>query len=62
MLVSAQIKAEWFNHTLLSEFAYARPWLSNDMRAALPDWVDHYNTRRARSALGDRPPVTPLAA
>jgi transposase InsO family protein len=56
-------KAERFNRTLLSEFAYARPWLSNNERcAALPDWVAHYNTRRAHSALGGRPPVSRLAA
>ena len=30
--------------------------------AALPDWVNHYNTRRAHSALGGRPPITRLAA
>ncbi len=56
-------KAERFNRTLQNEFAYARPWLSNtDRLAALPDWVDHYNTRRAHSALGGRPPITRLAA
>ena len=56
-------KAERFNRTLLSEFAYAQPWTSNDQRrAALPGWVAHYNTRRAHSALGGRPPVTRLAA
>jgi transposase InsO family protein len=56
-------KAERFNRTLLAEFAYARPWMSNnERRAALPHWVDHYNTRRAHSALGGRPPVTRLAA
>ena len=56
-------KAERFNRTLLAEFAYNQPWLSNtERRAALPGWVDHYNTRRAHSALGGRPPVTRLAA
>jgi transposase InsO family protein len=56
-------KAERFNRTVLSEFAYAQPWLSNDQRrAGLPDWVAHYNTRRAHSALGGRPPITRLAA
>jgi transposase InsO family protein len=55
-------KAERFNRTLQNEFAYARPWLSNpDRLAALPDWVAHYNTRRAHSALGGRPPLTRLA-
>ena len=56
-------KAERFNRTLLAEFAYAKPWLSNhDRCAALPDWVAHYNTQRAHSALGGRPPITRLAA
>jgi transposase InsO family protein len=56
-------KAERLNRTLLSEFAYAHPWLSNyDRLAALDTWVDHYNTRRAHSALGGRPPITRLAA
>lgn len=56
-------KAERFNRTLLNEFAYARPWLSNtDRLAALDSWVDHYNTRRAHSAIGGRPPITRLAA
>ena len=56
-------KAERLNRTLLTEFAYARPWLSNtDRLAALDSWVDDYNTRRAHSALGGRPPITRLAA
>jgi transposase InsO family protein len=56
-------KAERFNRTLLAEFAYAQPWTSNtDRLVALPGWVQHYNTRRAHSALGGRPPVTRLAA
>jgi transposase InsO family protein len=56
-------KAERLNRTLLTEFAYARPWLSNaDRLAALDTWVQHYNTRRAHSALGGRPPITRLAA
>ena len=56
-------KAERFNRTLLAEFAYAQPWLSNhDRLAAMDSWVDRYNTRRAHSALGGRPPATRLAA
>lgn len=56
-------KAERLNRTLLTEFAYARPWLSNHERlAALDSWVHRYNTRRAHSALGGRPPATRLAA
>jgi transposase InsO family protein len=56
-------KAERLNRTLLTEFAYARPWHSNhDRLAALDSWVHHYNTRRAHSALGGHPPITRLAA
>ncbi|MBN9797440.1 IS481 family transposase [Pseudonocardia sp. UM4_GMWB1] len=54
-------KAERFNRTLLDEFAYARPWLSNtDRLAALDDWVHAYNTQRAHSAIGGHPPITRL--
>jgi transposase InsO family protein/transposase-like protein len=56
-------KAERLNRTLLTEFAYARPWLSNhDRLAALDTWVHGYNTRRAHSALGGHPPITRLTA
>jgi transposase InsO family protein len=56
-------KAERLNRTLLAEFAYAQPWLSNtDRLAALDSWVDRYNNRRAHSAIGGRPPITRLAA
>ncbi len=55
-------KAERLNRTLLTEFAYARPWTSNQQRlAALDGWVEHYNTGRAHSALGGQPPITRLA-
>ena len=47
--------------TLLTEFAYARPWTSNTERlAALADWTHHYNTERAHSALGGQPPISRL--
>ena len=56
-------KAERLNRTLLTEFAYAKPWLSNhDRLDALDTWVERYNTRRAHSAPGGRPPITRLAA
>ncbi|MBP2475186.1 transposase InsO family protein [Crossiella equi] len=55
-------KAERFNRTLQTEFAYARAWTSNDERvAALPGWVDRYNTQRAHSALAGHPPISVLA-
>jgi transposase InsO family protein len=54
-------KAERFHRTLQTEFAYARPWLSNtDRLTALDTWVADYNTRRAHSALGGQPPITRL--
>lgn len=56
-------KAERFNRTLLSEFAYARPWTSNtDRLAALDGWMRDYNTQRAHTAVGGHPPITRLAA
>lgn len=55
-------KAERLNRTLLTEFAYARPWTSNHQRlTALDSWVSDYNTRRAHSALGGQPPISRLA-
>ncbi len=56
-------KAERFNRTLQTEWAYARPWISNDARtAALDGWLELYNTARSHSALGGRPPISRLAA
>ena len=56
-------KAERFNRTLRTEWAYATAWTSNDQRtAALDSWLEHYNTARSHSALGGRPPISRLAA
>ena len=56
-------KAERFNRTLLSEWAYARPWTSNQLRhRGLDRFLHHYNTRRGHSALGGKAPITRLAA
>ena len=56
-------KAERFNRTLQTEWAYATAWTSNDQRtAALDSWLEHYNTPRSHSALGGHPPVSRLAA
>ena len=56
-------KAERFNRTLRTEWAYATAWTSNDQRtAALDSWLDHYNTARSHSALGGHPPISRLAA
>jgi transposase InsO family protein len=56
-------KAERFNRTLLTEWAYARPWTSNALRRhGLDRFLAHYNTRRGHSALGGQPPISRLAA
>ncbi|MEZ7126373.1 IS481 family transposase [Nonomuraea sp. AD125B] len=52
-------KAERFNRTLLDEWAYARPYASNDERTiALPDFLHTYNHHRGHTALGGHPPIT----
>jgi transposase InsO family protein len=54
-------KAERFIKTLLSEWAYARRYRSNDERlAALPRWVDFYNHGRPHTALGGLAPMPVL--
>jgi transposase InsO family protein len=56
-------KAERFNRTLLTDWAYAQPWYSTAQRTAAFDaFLDHYNTRRAHTAAGGRPPISRLAA
>ena len=56
-------KAERFNRTLLTEWAYSQPWRSNEQRAAAFDGFLHrYNTRRGHTAAGGRPPISRLAA
>jgi transposase InsO family protein len=51
-------KAERFIRTLLDEWAYARPYTTNQARAdALPVFVDFYNRRRPHTALGGRSPL-----
>src|SRR3954468_4042500 len=50
---------ERFHRTLLEEWAYARPYVSNSERAkAYPDWLHRYNHHRGHPALGGRPPVS----
>jgi transposase InsO family protein len=50
-------KAERFIGTLLTEWAYARLYPSNEARlAALPAWLDFYNQRRPHTALGGLSP------
>jgi transposase InsO family protein len=51
-------KAERFIRTLLEEWAYARPYTTNQARAdALPVFVDFYNRQRPHTALGGRSPL-----
>ena len=53
-------KAERFIKTLLAEWAYGKPYRSNEERLrALPGWVAHYNEERTHTALGG---ITPQAA
>ena len=55
-------KAERFIRTLTSEWAYQQPWLStSDRTAALPGWLQHYNTQRPHTALGGHPPASRLS-
>jgi transposase InsO family protein len=52
-------KVERFNRTLLEEWAYSRPYASNDERtAALQDFLHAYNYHRCHTALGGQPPIT----
>jgi len=56
-------KAERFNRTLLTEWAYARAWASNSLRTRdLDRFLRRYNTQRGHSALGGKPPISRLAA
>ncbi|MFJ7158252.1 IS481 family transposase [Streptomyces sp. NPDC101118] len=52
-------KVERFNRTLAEEWAYQRPYRSNDERTrALADFLHHYNHHRCHTALGGHPPIT----
>jgi transposase InsO family protein len=54
-------KVERFNRTLLEEWAYVRPYISNQRRArALTSWLHIYNHHRAHTSLGLLPPVSRL--
>jgi transposase InsO family protein len=56
-------KAERFNRTLQTEWAYSKAWTSNTERsAALAPWLEHYNTERAHTALAGATPASRLAA
>ena len=52
-------KAERFNRTLLDEWAYARPYQSEQQRReAFPHWLHTYNHHRGHTALGGKPPAS----
>jgi transposase InsO family protein len=56
-------KAERFIKTMLGEWAYARPYRSNqDRLAALAGWVDSYNFERTHTALAGRTPMAVLVS
>jgi transposase InsO family protein len=56
-------KAERFIKTMLGEWAYARPYRSNDERlAALAAWVDSSNHERTHTALAGRVPMDVLVS
>ncbi|CAA9271862.1 MAG: Mobile element protein [uncultured Arthrobacter sp.] len=49
-------KAERFNRTLATEWAYARTYTSNtDRTHALDPWLRHYNTERIHTGIGTTP-------
>ena len=51
-------KVERFNRTLLEEWAYAQPYLSEHDRAATyPEWLHHYNHHRGHTSLNGKSPI-----
>jgi transposase InsO family protein len=52
-------KVERFHQTMAREWAYGLVYHSHHQRnQALPHWLEHYNTRRPHSSIGDRPPIS----
>jgi len=52
-------KVERFHQTMAREWAYGLVYSSHRERtAALPHWLNHYNTTRPHSSLGGRPPIS----
>jgi hypothetical protein len=52
-------KVERFNRTMLDEWSYAKPYLSEAERvAAFPDWLHYYNHHRGHTSLKGRPPAS----
>jgi transposase InsO family protein len=55
-------KVERFNRTLAREWAYRRPYRSNQARTlALDEWIEYYNTRRPHTACHGHPPTSRLS-
>ena len=54
-------KAERFIRTLLGGWAYGAIYRSSaEHTAALPGWLDWYNTQRPHGALSHKPPIARL--
>jgi transposase InsO family protein len=52
-------KVERLHQTMAREWAYGLSYDSHRERAAaLPHWLDHYNTRRPHSAIRGQPPIS----
>jgi len=52
-------KVERYQQTLAREWAYGQRYRNSDSRAAaLPVWLNHYNTTRNHSSLSNRPPIS----
>jgi len=52
-------KVERYQQTLKREWGLGQRYRSSDARAAaLPIWLNHYNTARNHSSIGNRPPIT----
>jgi transposase InsO family protein len=52
-------RIERYQQTLGREWAHGQRYRNSTARAkALPIWLNHYNTTRNHSSLGNRPPIT----
>jgi transposase InsO family protein len=52
-------KVERLHQTMAREWAYGLTYSSHHERAAaLPHWLNHYNTRRPHSSISDQPPIS----
>ncbi|MGH2979574.1 MAG: IS481 family transposase [Solirubrobacterales bacterium] len=51
-------KVERYQQTMAREWAYGQTYADSDARRlALSHWLEHYNTCRNHSAIGDQPPI-----